>query len=229
MPERRHAGEKMEGEYHQANFRFVAPTSGTPSDIFLVSAPFDVEDSRPGPVEQMWASRIACHSQVTVPNVVRVSQTLNQNCPLCFLLTPHETGQARGRARHQRWPKLAPASVQLIIRRPYPRDFPQGFSGATGGGVVGCEESPREEQKQPKCRDMLGDCASGHRDLARTPRQRTHLARIKRYVCEPVAVPHRRRRTGFKAMNGLVSSGDGAVHVTDGRAQDKNGNIILAR
>ncbi|KAF3345719.1 hypothetical protein VD0002_g5823 [Verticillium dahliae] len=45
MPERRHAGEKMEGEYHQANFRFVAPTSGTPSDIFLVSAPFDVEDS----------------------------------------------------------------------------------------------------------------------------------------------------------------------------------------
>ncbi|CRK14496.1 hypothetical protein BN1708_011145 [Verticillium longisporum] len=69
MPERRHAGEKMEGECHQANFRFVAPTSGTPSDIFLVSAPFDVEDSefdltkRPGPwhspVEQMWASRMA--------------------------------------------------------------------------------------------------------------------------------------------------------------------------
>ncbi|KAH6708414.1 hypothetical protein EV126DRAFT_408881 [Verticillium dahliae] len=65
----------------------------------------------------------------------------DRNCPLCFLLTPHETGQARGRARHQRWPKLAPASVQLIIRRPYPRDFPQGFSGATGGGE--CRGEPR--------------------------------------------------------------------------------------
>ncbi|CRK14495.1 hypothetical protein BN1708_011144 [Verticillium longisporum] len=140
--------------------------------------------------------------------------------PLCFLLTPHETGQARGRARHQRWPKLAPASVQLIIRRPYPRDFPQGSSGATRGGecrgVVGREESPREEQKQPKCRNMLGDCTSGHR---------TYQA-----LCVQAGnSPHRRRRTGFKATNELVSSGDGAVNVTDGRAQDTNGNVILAR
>lgn len=88
--------------------------------------------------------------------------------------------------------------------------------------MVGCEESPREEQKQPKCRDMLGDCASGHRDLARTPRQRTHLVhRVFRGCASSCStarqLPSRRTEQGAQNWSKIGTSSSRLVPVNGNR------------